>query len=154
MDNSPDYYPEDDEDDEQRCNNMDKYPQTAKTAMRCGISVYVVSLLLNSMLVDQGVTDKSKFVNAKKIAREQYKVGTELEVRHNNIKGYYVAGVDGKKSDISLEKNQHEKVDNQVIVCQSRRRYIDHIRLLISTGAAIATGLYNVSYRLPQIKMF
>ena len=83
---SPDYIPggkdEDEDEDDIRCNNLDKYPQTCRTALRVGVSPFTVSLLLNSMLADQGVTDRSKYINVKKIKRELEQIGLQLELEH------------------------------------------------------------------------
>ena len=146
-DPSPDYLPDaedEDDDDDVRCNNLDHYPQTARTALRVGVSPFAVSLLLNSMLADQGVTDQSKYINVKKIKRELEQIGLQLELEHDQIKGYEYLGVDSKKTDVCIEKNQTEKIDNQTIICQGRRQYAGHIPLRISTGAAIAAGIYKV----------
>ena len=113
-----------------RTRNLNYYPLVTQIGLRYGLSLNEISNLINAFLVDTGCTDESQYMSPDKVASMINRLGNYLEKKHNenpSNKKVMVAGSDGKRSDVMLERNQTEILDKQTIIDMANKTYITHI---------------------------
>ena len=126
------YFPQDETDEEDddcspKTRNYQQYHQLVQTAKRFNISIRALWHVINSIMVDWGITDRSAYISYEKVRQMMKRYGDELEEEHDQTIGYEHIGYDGKKSRVLEAHNQFKVRDKQTICCQSRWSYIDHV---------------------------
>ena len=139
----PDYVP--DEEDISTYRNYSYYPQTIEFAMRYGLSDNVISGFHNSIMVDRAVSDPSQLLSPEKVRKMKQKHQFHLMDQHKKNTGYKVLGVDGKKSDVKVARNQKEKIDKQTVIDQVEKKFVGHFTPSNGEGPTLAHGLFDVS---------
>ena len=143
------YFPQDEADEEDDCSpntrNYQQYHQLVQTAKRFNISIRALWHVINSIMVDWGITDKSAYISYEKVRQMMKRYGDELEEEHDQIIGYEHIGYDGKKSRVLEAHNQFKVRDKQTVCCQSRWCYIDHVIPEEGSGLMLAVEIHNVN---------
>ena len=166
IDNAPEYQPEPldiedalmEENEDMRQRNTNYYPLVTEIGLRYGLSHYEISNLINAFLVDTGCTDESQYMSPDKVASMINRLGNYLEKKHSenpNNKKVMVAGTDGKRSDVILERNQTEILDKQTIIDMANKSYITHISPEDGRAETIANEFKSeVNFQSFSFKMF
>ena len=146
----PDYQPEPSEVEDAfmeeneeilRQRNMKYYPLVTEIGLRFGLSHTQIAFIINAFLVESGCTDPSEYMSPDKVASMINRLGNYLEQKHMedpDIKKTMVIGIDAKRSDVLLEKNQTENLDKSTIISMAERKYITHITTEDSKAVTIA----------------
>ena len=145
--NDPDYEMTDDMEDEEELGtyNWNVFRQTIETAMRHGISNRALASLINSLLVDLKIKDKSLYVSVHKIIEMKKRHGKLLEQAHLELNKALIAlGWDGTRDEVKLERGQSEMIENLSFTNQVTKKYLDHESLKNSKAETIFPIVYKV----------
>ena len=115
--------------------------------MRHNIGHNAASCLANALLMDIGLLDTSSALNPDKIAALKDRHGKMLEEKHlEENRDVIAAGADGKRSTVRENRGQSSVKDLQVLIDSARGTYLESFETPKGTGAAIAIGVFQVSF--------
>ena len=132
-------------DGEESHNNCYFYKHTIEAAMRYGLSNRQTACLINSLLLDLNIKDKSEYVSIGKILEQKKKLGKILEKEHlQENQGITALGLDSTKSTCLVERGQKKVIDNLSFTDQVNQTYLDHRPLEDGKAETVHRCLYEV----------
>ena len=134
--------------------NTNSYQNFVSYGKRYNVNSHVLAGLLNSLRMDEGETDVSKFCSASKIDREWAKRRNKLVKKHSEISNIEALIFDGKKGPSKKLHNKEETIEKITCIYEPGGKYLDHfdvVEKVDGTGYGIAVGLFQVLFTYESI---
>ena len=125
--------------------NRQNHTNFVSYARRKGIRDHqTLAALINCLRIDDGETDLSKFVSARKIENEWKKLGQNLSKEHSKIDKVICIKFDGKKGLVKLVRGKQTVVEIITCVVEPGGYYLHQFEPEEGTGVGIAQGVFQV----------
>ena len=125
--------------------NYGYYAQFIEMCLRYGLSDEAVSNILNSYLLDIGVTDPSHLVSTSKITRMKKKHLLHLR-SINDLKVKFLSfGFDGKKSHTKVDRGQKKVQDKIAVIDQVTKTFVASFTPNDGKGCTIANAIIELA---------
>ena len=124
--------------------NRYEYRLTIATGRRYGLSLQQIASIVNSVLVDQKIKEKHRYLSQTKVKNMMKRYGAEIRKKHDKNHGYKVFGFDGKRGPIKMKNCKHIIEEQITVIDQVSKDHVDHYIPQNGKGISVAQGLYNV----------
>ena len=123
------------------CNSLE---MTVSYAKRHNVSSRVLAGIINSLRIDDGETEESRFCSTGKIDNEWSKIQANVTKRHSNISRIECVKFDGKKGASMLPHMREEVVEKITCIYEPGGAYLHHFQPSDGCAETIAFGVFKV----------
>ena len=121
-----------------------KYYFVILVAHRFGISSRATALMINALLKDLNIVDRSKIVNHKRILKLKNEAGQKaLDAHTSKSKRLSCIQFDGKTSDSMMPHSKRQRIHKLTAVSQPGGDYLDHFKCG-EKGYQMADGIVSL----------
>ena len=132
--------------------NTNSYDNFVSYGKRNGIPSHVLAGLMNSLRIDDGESDLSKFCSADKIDKEWTRINNKRTREHMGISKVKAIKFDGKKGPSKLAHNKEVTIEKITCIQEPPGSYLDHFEPDDGSAYTIGAGLFNIVIRYDSVQ--